>query len=188
MRDLNAERFKKICVYGTLIAFTEPEPLLKAAREAYALGYRQLDAYTPYPVEELAELIGFKKDRVALVTLVGGLAGGIIAFAMQVYCNVVDYPINVGGRPYYSWPAFIPVTFELTVLGAALSAAAGMLIFNKLPKLWHPLFNSPEFLQASKDRFFLCIMANDAKYNVQNIKDSFQQFNPETFSEVNFEE
>jgi hypothetical protein len=156
--------------YGVLLEFSNREPLMEAAKAAYASGYRKMDAFTPYPVEGLADAIGFKKDRVPLLTLIGGVSGGILAFAMQWYANSVDYPINIGGRPLLSWPAFIPITFELTVLGASLSAAFGMLALNRLPKLWHPVFNSPKFHRASRDRFFLCILAHDPQYDLDAIR------------------
>lgn len=160
-------------LYGILIEFNGPEPLISAAEKAYQAGFRQMDAFTPYPVEELAEAIGFKRDWIAPITLLGGMSGGTLAFAMQWYANVIDYPISVGGRPNFSWPAFIPVTFELTVLGAALSAALGMLALNRLPKLWHPVFNLPEFSRASRDRFFLCIQAKDPLFKPEKIRELF---------------
>ena len=160
-----SEILETLTPYGILGEFEAPEPLIHAAEAAYASGYRQMDAFTPFPVEDLAEALGLRRERVALITLVGGLCGGTLAFTMQWYCNVIDYPINIGGRPDFSWPAFIPVTFELTVLGAALSAAFGMLALNRLPKPWHPVFNSPEFARASRDRFFICIHARDPHYD-----------------------
>src|SRR4051812_18912656 len=123
----------EVRIYGIMAEFENPEPLLQAAQAAYSAGFRDMDAFTPYPVEDLAETIGFRRERVALLSLLGGIGGGTLAFGMQWYCNVIDYPINIGGRPDFSWPAFIPVTFELTVLGAALSAAFGMLALNRLP-------------------------------------------------------
>ena len=123
-----------------------------------------MDAYSPYPVEGLAEAIGFEKTRVPLVVLIGGIAGGVTAYAMQYYSAVWDYPLNVGGRPLHSWPAFIPITFELTVLFAAFAAVFGMLLMNGLPKPYHPVFNVPEFKLASQTRFFLCLEANDSQF------------------------
>ncbi|MEO5968485.1 MAG: DUF3341 domain-containing protein, partial [Bdellovibrionia bacterium] len=123
-----------------------------------------------------------------LLTLLGGLTGGTLAFAMQWYSNVIDYPINVGGRPHFSWPAFIPVTFELTVLGAALSAAFGMLALNRLPKLWHPAFNSKAFARASRDRFFLCIQATDPLFDSKKIQSLFLHLNPISLEEVKLDE
>ena len=145
--------------------FESPEALLRAARAARAEGYRAMDAYTPFPVEGLAEAVGMKKNRVAMVTLLGGLLGGTLAYVMMYYATVVDYPINVGGRPLHSWPAYIPITFELTVLFASFATLIGMLALNRLPKLYHPAFNAPGFDRASDDRFFLCIEAEDEHFD-----------------------
>ena len=157
-------------LYGLLAEFAEADALLAAARKAYAEGYRDLDAYTPFPVEGLAEAIGFEKTRVPLVVLAGGVIGGVTAYAMQYYSAVLDYPLNVGGRPLHSWPAFIPITFELTVLFAALAAALGMLLMNGLPKLYHPVFNVPEFKLASQSRFFLCLKAGDDRFRLSETR------------------
>ena len=151
-------------LYGLLAEFETPDALLLAAQKAYATGYRKMDAYSPYPVEGLPEAIGFEKTRVPLVVLIGGIAGGLTAYAMQYYSAVWDYPLNVGGRPLHSWPAFIPITFELTVLFAAFAAVSGMLLMNGLPKPYHPVFNVPEFRLASQTRFFLCLEANDSQF------------------------
>lgn len=151
-------------LYGLLAEFETPDALLLAAQKAYATGYRKMDAYSPYPVEGLAEAIGFEKTRVPLVVLIGGIAGGLTAYAMQYYSAVWDYPLNVGGRPLHSWPAFIPITFELTVLFAAFAAVFGMLLMNGLPKPYHPVFNVPEFKLASQTRFFLCLEDDDSQF------------------------
>ena len=148
-------------LYGLIAEFEAPPALLAAAREAHARGYRELDAYSPFPIDGLAEAIGFRKTRVPLVVLIGGITGAITAYAMQYWSAVHDYPINVGGRPLHSWPAFIPITFELTVLFAAFAAFFGMLLMNGLPKLYHPVFNVPEFRLASQTRFFLCMKSSD---------------------------
>lgn len=168
--------------------FETPEDLVKAASAAYSFGYRRIEAFSPFPVEELAEAIGFHHDSVALITLIGGTTGGVLAFLMQWYANVIDYPINVAGHPYFSWPAFIPVTFELTVLGAALSAAFGMLALNRLPKPWHPVFNSMEFSRASRDRFFLCIKASDPLFNSPQIQQLLGGYQLLSLKEVKIEE
>ena len=151
-------------LYGLLAEFETPDALLLAAQKTYAMGYRKMDAHSPYPVEGLAEAIGFEKTRVPLVVLIGGIAGGLTAYAMQYYSAVWDYPLNVGGRPLHSWPAFIPITFELTVLFAAFAAVFGMLLMNGLPKPYHPVFNLPEFKLASQTQFFLCLEANDSQF------------------------
>ena len=126
-------------------------------------GYRNVEAYAPFSVEGLAEALGFARNRVALITLLGGILGGAGIYFLQWYSAVIDYPINIGGRPLHSWPAFIPATFECTVLGAALAAFFGMLILNGLPRLHHPVFNAPDFDLATRNRFFLCIEAADGR-------------------------
>jgi hypothetical protein len=151
-------------LYGLLAEFETAEALLTAAKKAYAEGYREMDAYSPFPIEGLAEAIGFKKTRVPLVVLIGGITGGLTAYAMQYYSAVWNYPLNVGGRPLHSWPAFVPVTFELTLLFAAFAAVFGMLLMNGLPRFYHPVFNVPEFKLASQTRFFLCVKAVDQHF------------------------
>ena len=151
-------------LYGLLAEFETGEKLLAAAKKAYAGGYREMDAYSPFPVEGLAEAIGFKKTRVPLIVLIGGITGGLTAYAMQYYSAVWSYPLNVGGRPLHSWPAFVPVTFELTILFAAFAAVFGMLLMNGLPRFYHPVFNVPEFKLASQTRFFLCVKAADQQF------------------------
>ena len=129
-------------------------------------GYRNIEGYTPFPVEALNEALALKRNNVPLITLIGGLTGGLGGFFFQYWVSVIAYPLNIGGRPLNSWPAFIPVTFELTVLGAALSAVFGMLALNKLPEPHHPLFNIDRFVKhATTDRFFLCIEARDPKFS-----------------------
>ena len=151
-------------LYALLAEFADPGDLVSAARRCRER-YRDVDAYAPYAVDGLAEALGMRKNRVPLVTLIGGLVGGIGIYLLQWYSAVVDYPINSGGRPLDSWPVFIPPTFELTVLGAALFAFFGMLIQNGLPKLSHPIFNAPEFDLASRNRFFVAIRASDPAFD-----------------------
>ena len=151
-------------LYGLMAEFTEHDQLLDAARRAYAAGYRRMDAFSPFPVEELAEAIGHEYSPVPLITLAGGMIGGLGGYFMQWYSMARLYPLNVGGRPHNSWPNFIPITFELTILVAAASAFVGMLVLNRLPQPHHPVFNVPEFRRASIDRFFLCIEVEDPKF------------------------
>ncbi|MBV9191898.1 MAG: DUF3341 domain-containing protein [Betaproteobacteria bacterium] len=148
--------------YGILAEFKSPERLLEAANRARAAGYA-IEAYSPFPVEGLAEITGMRRNSIPAIVLGGGLAGGIGGYFMQWYSAVISYPINSGGKPLHSWPEFIPVTFETTVLVAALAGVVGMLALNGLPRLHHPLFNVPEFHLASRNRFFLCIRADDAR-------------------------
>lgn len=152
-------------IYGLLAEYKTPEALVDAARRAYESGYRRMDAYSPMPVDGLAEAIGFRHNRMPLIVLIGGLCGGTLAYSMMWFSAVIHYPLNIGGRPLHSWPAFIPITFELTVLGAAVTAVLGMLGLNGLPRPHHPLFNVPSFALASRNRFFLCIEATDPQFD-----------------------
>jgi len=152
-------------IYGLMAEFDTPTDIVLAARRTHAEGYRRIDAYSPFPVEGLAESIGFRHNRVALVCLIGGLCGLATAYVLQWWINWVAYPLNIGGRPFHSWPSFIIVTFELTILFGGLSAALGMLLMNGLPLPYHPVFNVPTFDRASRDRFFLCIEAADPKFD-----------------------
>jgi len=166
---MDSQRFSGLNLFAVLPG---PKPeretfdeLVHAARQTYEAGYRRINGYSPYPIEELWEAIGFTHTRLPLIVFIGGLLGGIGGFLMQFYIAVWDYPLNVGGKPYNSWPAFIPITFECTILVAAFSAVLGMLVLNKLPQPYHPVFNLPNFALATRDRFFLAIEANDAKFN-----------------------
>lgn len=164
--------------------FETPEGVLAAARRAYAEGYREMDAYSPFPVDGLAEAIGFQKNRISLTVLLGALAGGSFGYFMMWYATVIDYPINVGGRPLHSWPAYIPITFELTVLAASFAALIGLLALNKLPKPYHPVFNAPRFERASEDLFFLCIEAADPRFDRTETARFLQRLRPTAVSEV----
>ena len=165
-------------IYGLMAEYDSPDAAVEAARSAYAEGYRRMDAYSPYPVEGLAEAIGFTRNRMPLIVLIGGLLGGAGAYFMQWYSATIHYPINVGGRPMHSWPAFIPITFELTVLGASLAAVLGMLGLNGLPMPYHPLFNMPNFELASKTHFFLCIESKDPKFDLEATRQFLQTLKP----------
>ena len=150
-------------IYGVMAEFASPEKLLEATEKARAAGYQQIEAYSPFPIEGLAEATGMRRNWVPAIVLAGGLAGGIGGYFMQWYSAVISYPINSGGKPLHSWPEFIPVTFETTVLVAALAGVAGMLLLNGLPKLYHPVFNVPQFDLASRNRFFLCLRPGDGQ-------------------------
>ncbi len=152
-------------LYGVMAQFDNPSALVAAARETYDAGYRQINGYSPFPIEELAEAIGFRRTALPLIVLIGGIIGGLGGFFMQYWMEVIDYPINVGGKPFNSWPAFIPITFECTVLVAAFSAVLGMLALNKLPQPYHPVFNAPNFALATRDSFFLVIESKDPKFD-----------------------
>ena len=152
-------------IYGLMAEFDSPEALVAAARSAFAAGFRKMDGYSPFPVDGLAEALGFHRTRVPLIVLIGGIIGCLGGFFLQYWASVIDYPINVGGRPLNSWPAFVPVTFELTILVAALSAFLGVLALNGLPMPYHPVFNVDRFELASRNRFFLCIESGDPKFD-----------------------
>lgn len=152
-------------IFGYLAEFANPTELIQASKKTYSEGYRKIDVYSPFPIEEANESIGFPSTRLPLIILIGGLTGTATAFAMQYWISVIDYPLNVGGRPFNSWPAFIVVCFELTVLFGAISAVIGMFALNGLPLPYHPLFNVPRFAAASKDAFFLLIEAADPKFD-----------------------
>jgi len=171
-------------IYGTMAEFASAQDLVVAARRTHEAGYRKIDAYSPFPVEELADAIGFHKNNVALVTLIGAIIGGLSGYLMQYWIAVISYPVNVGGRPYHSWPAFIIVTFEMTILFGAIFAVFGMLALNGLPMPYHPVFNVPRFVLASKDRFFLIVFASDPKYDVVDTRQFLQGLEPRSISEV----
>lgn len=156
---------KRDQIYGLLAEFDEADVLVKAANDARQAGYRRMDAYSPFPIEDLPAALGNEKTAVPLIVLLGGIVGGVGGYLMEWYAMAVDYPINVAGRPFNSWPAFVPIMFELTILGASLAAIVGMLALNRLPRLHHPAFNVDEFERASTDRFFLCIEADDNKFD-----------------------
>jgi hypothetical protein len=152
-------------LYGLIGEFDNPGDLVAAARATHEEGYRRVDAYSPFPIHEMTAALGMKPTKLPVVVLVGGLLGCGTALLMQWFAAAVHYPINVGGRPLASWPMFIPITFELTILFASFATVFGMLGMNGLPMPYHPVFNAPRFALASRDRFFLCIEAKDAKFD-----------------------
>jgi hypothetical protein len=158
-------------IYGLMAEFHTPEEILAAAERTHAAGFRQIDAYSPFPIEGLSEALGFHHTRLPLIVLIGGLVGCVGGFTLQSWGSAFYYPMNVGGRPMLSWPAFIPITFECTVLLAALSAVLGMLALNGLPTPYHPTFNVERFALASRDRFFLVIEATDPLFDRQKTAD-----------------
>jgi len=171
-------------IYGLLAEFDGPTELVDAARRARHEGYRAMDAFSPFPIEELPDALGFRRTGLPLVVLSGGLLGGVGGFLMQYWISAIAYPLNVGGRPYLSWPAFIPVTFECTILAAALSAVLGMLALNGLPMPYHPVFNVPRFALASRNRFFLCIQARDEKFDLEETRRFLETLSPREVTTV----
>jgi Alternative complex III, ActD subunit len=171
-------------LYGLMAEFDSPSDLLDAAQRAHAEGYRRLDAYSPFPVHGLAEAIGFRRTLVPQLVFIGAAVGGIGGYSLQYWISVIDYPLNVGGRPLHSWPAFIPVTFELTILVAALAAVLGMLALNGLPRPYHPVFNVPAFERATRDRFFLCIEATDPQFDRSRTRSFLESLRAQAVFEV----
>lgn len=175
---------KRTPVYGVMAEFDSPKALVEAARRTYEAGFRKIDTYSPFPIEEAAEAIGFHHNGVPLVVLIGGILGGLSGYLLQWWINVVSYPVNIGGRPHHSWPAFIVVTFEMTILFAGLAAVFGMLALNGLPMPYHPVFNVPRFAFATKDRFFLIIFSSDPKYSAASTREFMEGLQPRSISEV----
>jgi hypothetical protein len=171
-------------IYGLVAEFEDPEVLVEAMQRTYDAGYRKMDAYTPFPVHGLAEAMGRRGIRLPLMVLAGGILGGVGGFLLQYYGAAIDYPLNIGGRPLNSWPAFIPITFETTVLGAVFSAVFGMLALNGLPAPYHPIFNAPNFELASRSHFFLCIEAVDPKYDTAETRRFLESLRPNSVAEV----
>lgn len=171
-------------VHGLMAEYVNPEAAVEAAKRAYAEGYRKMDAYSPMPVEGLAEAIGFTRNAIAPLVLGAGISGALTGFGMIYFSTVLNYPINIGGRGLNSWPAFIPIMFELTILFGAGTAVLGMILLNRLPLLYHPVFNVPEFAAASTDRFFLCIEATDPKFDAGATRQFLEGLGAASVSEV----
>jgi hypothetical protein len=171
-------------IHGLMAEFETAQQILDATRQAREAGYRDMDAYTPYTVEGLSAELGLPRTRVPFVVLVAGIVGASVGFFMQWYTMAVDYPFNVGGRPFNSWPVFVPIAFEVTVLVAAFGALFGMLFLNGLPRPYHPVFNVPRFERASQDRFFLCIEAIDPKFDLAETRRFLLETHPAEIMEV----
>jgi len=175
---------KRPPIYGLMAEFEDVQQLIEAARCTREAGYRQYDAYTPIPVEELAEVMHAHDNRLSWLVLAGGVLGLIGGYGLQYWTSVIDYPLNIGGRPLHSWPAFIPPAFETTILGAALFCVLGMLALNGLPMPYHPVFNVPRFALSSRDRFFLCIEATDPIFETDATRRFLERFGPRVVSVV----
>jgi hypothetical protein len=171
--------------YGLLAKFDTLESLLAATRQAYEDGYRKFDAYTPYPVEGLSQAMHLKSSPLPYVILLGGILGAVGGFFMLTYATVVDNRFNIGGRPYFSWPAYIPITFELTILLAALAGILGLFIVTRFPQPYHPVFNSEDFRQhASQDAFYLSIEASDPHYDLERTRQFLQGVGSSLVTEI----
>ncbi len=175
---------KRAPIYGLLAEFDSPTAVVQAAHRAYEDGYRKMDAFTPFPIEELTEAIGHHHTRLPRIVLFGGILGCLGGYGLQYWVSVIEYPLNIGGKPFHSWPAFIPVTFETTVLTAALFAVLGMLALNGLPMPYHPVFNIPQFALASKDKFFLCLEAEDPRFDREASRRFLEALGPREVWEV----
>ena len=175
---------KSSVIYGLMAEFEDPTSLVTATERAHHEGYRQMDAYSPYPIEELHDALGARHTKLPLIVLIGGLVGCLGGYALQYWSSVIAYPLNIGGKPLHSWPAFIPVTFECTILAAALSCVLGMLALNGLPMPYHPVFNLPRFALASRNRFFLCIEAKDPKFELEATRRFLESLEPREVSTV----
>ena len=171
-------------IYGMMAEFDNPTALVKAARAAREKGYRKLDAYSPFPIEELSDALHLHKNRLPLIVLAGGIVGGMAGYLMQYYVTVWNFPINIGGRPLHSWPSYIVITFEMTILLAAISAVMGLLALCGLPMLYHPVFNVPRFALASRNRFFLSIEAADPLFDARATSEFLETLGAKEVSEV----
>ena len=170
--------------YGVMAEFGDAQSLLEAANKTRDAGYRNIEAYSPFPVHGMAEAVGFHHSRLSAVVLGGGILGGLGGFFMCWYANVISYPLNIGGKPYNSWPAWIPITFECTILLAAFAAVFGMLGLNGLPMPYHPVFNVERFSQASRDKFFLVIQARDPKFDIDEAWNFLEKLGPREVADV----
>lgn len=171
-------------IYGVMAEFETSKDVLEAAHRARAAGYREMDAYSPFAIEGLSEAVGFPRTWLPAITLIGGLIGCFGGFFLQYYPNVMGFPLDIGGKPFDSWPSFIPITFELTILCAGVSTVVGMIWLNKLPTPYHPVFNVPRFELASQDRFFLCIKSKDPRFDVEGVKRFLAELDPREITVV----
>ncbi len=176
---------KEKAIYGLLAGFESQEAVLGAANRAFAAGYRKMDAYSPFAVEGLAKALGHKKSKkVPLIFIIGGITGAFVAYFIQGYSMAMAWPLDIGGKPLNSWPMYIPITFELTVLSSATFGLIGMLALNHLPEVYHPVFNVPEFRRATRDRFFLCIEATDPQFELTRTWRFLENLKPYHLSKV----
>ncbi len=171
-------------VYGLMAEFENPTALAAAAHRVRERGYRKVEAYSPFAIEEVNEALGLHHNRLPLIVLCGGILGGLTGYLMQYYVAVIDFPLNIGGRPLHSWPSFIVITFELTILFAAIATVLGLFGLCGLPTPYHPVFNVPRFAFASRDRFFICIEASDPLFDRHETAEFLHSLDPREVSEV----
>jgi hypothetical protein len=171
-------------IYGLMAEFEDPNALVKAAKRTYAAGYRKIDTFSPYPIEAAWEAIGHHDRRLSFIVLAGGITGLLTGVGLQEWVHQVAYPINIAGKPLNSWPQFVPVCFELTILFAALAAVIGMIVLNGLPQPYHPVFNVPAFDRASRDRFFLVVESEDPKFDRNQTAEFLKGLNATEVNEV----
>ena len=170
--------------YGLLAEFDDAEKLLVATQRAHEAGFRRIDAYSPFPVDGLGEALGMTRTPLSLIVLIGGILGGLGGFGLQYWVAVIATPINVGGKPFNSWPSFIPVTFETAILGAAVAGVLGLLLLNTLPMPYHSVFNVEAFARASQDGFFLCIETRDPQFDMEKTREFLQGLGPREVYDV----
>jgi hypothetical protein len=164
--------------------FHSPDEVVEAAKRVHEAGYTRVDAYSPYPIEELTEALDLHKTHLPKIALAGGVFGFFAGWGLEYWASVIEYPMNIGGRPLFSWPAFIVPAYETTILFAAFGAVFGMLALNGLPQPYHPVFNVPSFALASRDRFFICIESRDPKFDREAVKKFFGSLGAKAVSEV----
>jgi Alternative complex III, ActD subunit len=171
-------------VFGVMAEFDDPKALVAAAKRTYAAGYRRMDTFSPFPIEEAWEAIGHHDRRLSRIVLAGGVTGLLTGIGLQEWVHQIAYPLNIGGKPLNSWPQFVPVCFEMTILFAALSAVIGMIVLNGLPQPYHPVFNVERFARASRDKFFLLVESQDPKFDRQHTAEFLRGLNASEVTEV----
>ena len=170
--------------YGLMAEFASADALVDAARRVREAGYTKFDAFSPFPIHGMGEAIGFKEKSVAKIVLAGGIMGLLAGYGLEYWTSVIDYPMNIGGRPFHTWPMFVPVAFETTILFASIAAVVGMFALNGLPQPYHPVFNAPRFTRASQDAFFLVVEADDPKFDAEGTRHMLTSLQPSEIVEV----